>query len=236
MSLYSNLFMDFCVLGGMPEVVQNYIEKGTFEGSLQTQRQLIEDYKEDIRKYAYGLDQGRILNVYNHIPVQLSKENKKFQISKVSHGTRFKDYVGCVEWLKLYFSDVGLFVASLDDESQEDLWVNRNFGVYKGALYENIVAEAFYKSGLPLYYYKKENSTLEEDFFVRTMHDLIRVEVKAKKGTSKSLQTLIQSDRYSDSNRGIKNTSQNIGYSNSIMTIPYFCAFLLKRFLKTWNE
>ena len=70
-----------------------------FEGSLETQRQLIADYKEDIRKYADGMDQTRILNVFQHIPVQLARDNKKFQISKVASGARFRDYRGCIEWL-----------------------------------------------------------------------------------------------------------------------------------------
>ena len=99
MSVCSSLFMDYCVLGGMPAVVREYIDKGTFEGSLDIQRQLIADYKEDIRKYAQGMDQTRIINVFNQIPPQLAKDNKKFQISKVASGARFTDYRGCIEWL-----------------------------------------------------------------------------------------------------------------------------------------
>lgn len=68
MNLYSGLFLDYCILGGMPAVVRQYIERGTFEGSLETQHQLLEDYREDIRKYADGMDQGRILNVFEQIP------------------------------------------------------------------------------------------------------------------------------------------------------------------------
>ena len=93
------VFLNYCILGGMPAVVREFIEKGTFEGSLETQRQLIADYKEDIRKYADGMDQTRILNVFQHIPVQLARDNKKFQISKVASGARFRDYRGCIEWL-----------------------------------------------------------------------------------------------------------------------------------------
>ena len=104
LSVCSALFLDYCILGGMPAVVREFIEKGTFEGSLEVQRQLVADYKEDIRKYADGLDQTRILNVFQHIPVQLAKENKKFQISKVASGARFRDYRGCIEWL----SDAGM--------------------------------------------------------------------------------------------------------------------------------
>ena len=88
------LFLDFCILGGMPAVVREYVTRGTFEGSLAIQRQLLADYEEDVRKYAGGLDQTRILNVFRQIPVQLAKDNKKFQISKVASGARFKDYRG----------------------------------------------------------------------------------------------------------------------------------------------
>ena len=89
LSVFHDLFLDFSILGGMPAVVRDYIEYSTFEGSLDTQRQLLADYNEDIRKYAQGLDQGRILNVFEHIPIQLAKDNKKFQISKVASSSRF---------------------------------------------------------------------------------------------------------------------------------------------------
>ena len=262
MSLFHGIFLDYVILGGMPAVIKEYIEKGTFEGSLDTQHQLIADYKEDIRKYAEGIDQTRILNVFNSVPSQLAKENKKFQISKVEKNAKFRDYRGCTEWLvdagvinacyclnvaelplsgncdidkyKLYFSDTGLLVSLLDEESQEDLRANKNLGVYKGALYENIVAEALVKSGYKLYYYKKENGTLEEDFFIRTANNLIPIEVKAKGGHSKSLRTLISSNEYPDIAYGFKLSANNIGYNEHMYTFPYFCTFLLKRMMKTF--
>ena len=263
MSVYHGIFLDYVVLGGMPAVVKDYIQKGTFEGSLNTQHQLIADYKEDIRKYAQGVDQTRILNVFNSIASQLAKENKKFQISKVEKNARFRDYRGCAEWLvdagivnacyclndvelplsgncdtdkfKLYFCDTGLLVSLLDEESQEDLRANKNLGVYKGALYENIVSEALVKTGYKLYYYKKENATLEEDFFIRSANNLIPIKVKAQGGRSKSLRTLISSDKYSDIAYGFKLSANNIGYSEQIYTFPYFCTFLLKRFMATFK-
>ena len=256
-----SMFLDYCVLGGIPAVVRDYIEKGTFEGSLSTQRQLIEDYKEDIRKYADGVDQTRILNVFNRIAPQLAKENKKFQLSKVASGARFKDYRGCIDWLvdsgivnicycmnfpelpikgnfdenkyKLYFADTGLLVAMLDDEAQDDLRANKNLGVYKGALYENMAAEALVKQGFGLYYYKKEDSTLEEDFFIRNSDSLIPVEVKALNGKAKSLRTMIESDHYPDISFGIKLISGNLGYSDKVYTFPFFCAFLLKTIIQS---
>ena len=133
---------------------------------------------------------------------------------------------------KIYFADTGLLVAMLDEEAQDDLRANKNLGVYKGALFENIVGEALIKSGQPLYYYKRENSTLEEDFFVRTVSNLIPVEVKATNGRSKSLRTLIESEHYQDIEYGIKLANTNIGFNDNIYTFPYFCTFLLKRYLK----
>jgi len=128
LSLFHKIFFDYIILGGMPEVVKDYIEKGTFEGSLYTQRQLIADYKEDIRKYAEGLDKARILNVFNSIPFQLAKENKKFQLSKIEKHARFKDYRGCTEWL----IDSGIVNACYCLESVDlPLSGNCNMGKFK---------------------------------------------------------------------------------------------------------
>lgn len=258
--IFSNLFLEYCILGGMPAIVSSYMESGTFEGSLALQHQLLTDYENDIVKYAEGLDKAKILSVYRSVPAQLAKENKKFQYSKVTKGGRSKDYMGCIEWLKdaglinvceclqfpelplkgnvnadkykVYISDTGLLVASLDDEAQIDLRANKNLGVYKGALYENFVAEALIKQGYGLYYYSKENSTLEEDFFVRSANELIPVEVKSNTNRSKSMRQLIKNDTYGDIRHGIKFTTGNVGISDAIVTFPYFCAFLLKKYME----
>ncbi len=136
---------------------------------------------------------------------------------------------------KLYFSDTGLLVSMLDEESQEDLRANKNLGVYKGALYENMVGEALVKQGYRLFYYKRENSTLEENFFIRSAPSLIPIEVKAKSGKTKSMRTLIRSDKYPDIRYGFKLSANNIGYEDRTYTFPYFCAFLLKRFMMTFH-
>ena len=261
LNVYKSLFLEYCVLGGMPGVISSYIESGTLSGSLDVQKQIMLDYEEDVRKYAQGLDQTKIIGVYRSIPAQLSKENKKFQFSKIEKNARSREYTGCIEWLidagvvtkckclvfpelplkgnveenkyKLYYPDTGLLVASLDEEAQEDLRVNKNLGVYKGALFENFIAEAFIKQGLGLFYYKKDNSTLEEDFFVRTMTQLLPVEVKSGNNYSKSLYNLIKNEKYSDIKHGIKLGDNNVGCSENIYTFPYFCAFMIKRFLKS---
>ncbi len=263
METFHDAFMDYCVLGGMPAVVAQFAERESFEGTLAIQKQLLADYREDIQKYAEGLDKARILNVFDHIPVQLAKENKKFQISKVAKGARFGDYRGCIEWLqtagmaeacyclnypelplkgnydedkyKLYFSDSGLLVAMLDDEAAEDLRANKNLGVYKGALYETMAADALVRQGYDLYYYKRPDSTLEEDFFVRTADKLVPVEVKARNGRAKSLRTLVASKKYDDIAFGVKFAHANVGADEEtgIVTFPHFCLFKLREYLKT---
>lgn len=260
LSVFRSLFLDFCVLGGMPAVVRMYIESGNFSGTLELQKQIRLAYEEDVRKYAEGLDQAKIIKIYRNVPVQLAKENKKFQYNKLEKNARSREYTGCIEWLfdagvlmgcyclhfpelplrgnydeakfKLYYPDTGLLISSLDEEAQEDLRANKNLGVYKGALYENFVAEAFLKQGLGLYYYKKENSTLEEDFFVRSKDTLIPVEVKAERQRSRSLAMLIQSEKYEDIKSGIKLGNYNVGFADGIYTFPYFCSFLLKRYIR----
>ena len=109
---------------------------------------------------------------------------------------------------------------------------NQNLGVYKGALYENVVAEALSKSGYELYYYRRDDGSLEEDFFVRTADELLPIEVKAGNKVSLSLRTLISSERYPAIRHGIKFAHANFGRTETITTIPYFCAFLLKRYLQ----
>lgn len=263
LSVYKSLFLDYCVLGGMPDVIKGYIKTGTFSQSLEIQGQIRLDYEEDVRKYAEGLDQAKIISVYRSIPAQLAKENKKFQFSIIDKKARSREYTGCIEWLidagvvtecnclnypelplkgnidkskyKLYYPDTGLLISALDEEAQEDLRVNKNLGVYKGALYENFVAEAFVKQGLGLFYYKKDNSTLEEDFFVRSKNELIPVEVKSNNDSSKSLTALIKSDRYADIKHGIKLGDFNVGVANNIYIFPYFCAFMLKAYLQKWD-
>ena len=258
--IMSEAFLDYVIVGGMPEVVLEYVRSGMFSNTLQLQKQLLADYEEDISKYAEGMDQSRILNVFRHIPVQLAKENKKFQISKVATGARFKDYRGAIEWLsnagiinvcyclnypelplngnydetkyKIYMADTGLLISMLDDEAQDDLRSRKNIGTYRGGLYENIVGDMLVKAGYDLYYYSKENSTLEEDFFVRNTESLIPVEVKARNGNSKSLSTLIKSESYPDIHFGIKLIDGNVGIEGNIRTLPHCLVFLLRDYLR----
>lgn len=261
METFVGIFRDYMIVGGMPEVVRTYIENGNFSGTLTLQRQLLLDYEEDITKYAKQTDKSKILAIYKHISTFLAKENKKFLISKIAKNARNRDYIGSVEWLseagvinvayclnnvelplkgnydpsnyKLYYHDTGLLIASLDEEAQEDLRANKNFGTYKGAIYENIVGETLIKSGYEqLYFYKKDRPALEMDFFVRDKDSLVPVEVKANDGATASLNNLIDWKSYPDVRYGIKFGHKNIGWGGKYYTFPYFLSFLLKRFLR----
>ena len=253
-------FKEYMVVGGMPAIVRRFIENKNFSGILEMQEQILLDYKEDITKYAEGLNQTRILNVYNKIPVFLGNKNKKFQMSKVEHGARNREYVGAVDWLnnagiinvcycleqpelplkgnynpdnyRIYFRDTGLLIGSLDEEAQEDLRYNKNFNTYKGAIYENIVADMLVKQGYQLYFYKNEKGTIEMDFFARDTNSLIPIEVKANDEATVSLNNLIDNTTYRDIKYGIKLCNKNIGYNGKFYTFPYFLTFLLKRYLK----
>ena len=252
-------FREYCILGGMPGVVSLFVEQGNYQGTLARQRWIREYYRADIRKYCEGIDQSKVAEVYDAVPGMLARENKKFQYAAVRRGAKSRDYAGCISWLedaglvvksynmvfpqlpikgnldsavyKVYVPDTGLLLSSLDDETVLDFKMNRNIHTYKGGLAENIVAEAFCKAGKPLCYYKKGNSTLEMDFFLRTADGLVPVEVKATNGRAKSLATLIGSGHYEDIRFGVKLIRGNIGGVNNVRTFPHFCAFLLPRLL-----
>lgn len=253
-------FKEYMIIGGMPAIVSCFIENKNFSGILKMQQQILLDYEEDITKYAEGLDQSKILTVYKNIPAFLGNENKKFQISKIQNGARNREYIGVLDWLdragiinicyslnqvclplkgnynpnnyRIYFGDTGLLIGSLDEEAQDDLRKNQNFNTYKGAIYENVVADMLVKQGYNLYFYKNEKGTLEMDFFIRDDNSLIPIEVKANDNSTVSLKNLIDSDNYKDIKYGIKLCNKNIGFNGKFYTFPYFMTFLLKRYLK----
>lgn len=157
-TVFSDIFREYMVIGGMPAIVNTFVKNNHYGGTLKMQQQILLDYEEDITKYASGLDKTKILNVYRKIPVFLGRSNKKFCISKVERGARNREYVGVVDWLenagminvcycmelpelplkgnydpdnyRIYFRDTGLLIGSLDEEAQEDLRAHKNFNTY----------------------------------------------------------------------------------------------------------
>ncbi len=259
MNVMTEHFKDYMVIGGMPAIVSKFIENKNFSGILDMQKQILMDYEEDITKYAGGLDKGKILDVYRKIPVFLGKDNKKFQISKVSSGAKSRDYIGVIDWLlnagiinvsyclsnmelplkgnynpdnyRLYYGDNGLLIGSLDEDSQKDLRNNQNFNTYKGAIYENIIGEMLVKAGYNLYFFKNEKGTIEIDYVVRDINSVIPIEVKASDNKATSLNKVIDDNKYKEIKYGIKFCNKNIGFNGKFYTFPYFMAFFLKRYL-----
>ncbi len=258
---FSKLYEEYIFCGGMPEAVNIFVNEKNYSNVFPIQNRIYQDYQDDISKYVEGLDTARVKNVYRHITSQLAKENHKFQLSHLGHGARFRDYRGCEEWLKdagvvnlaynlnildfpfkgnedetyfrMYYGDTSLLIATLDEESKEDLTINKNFGIYKGALYENLISEALIKQGYDLFFYKTKDATVELDFVIRVKNEIIPIEVKSNRGRSKSLNTIMNTN--SAIKYGVKLTHNNIGYSENKFTFPYFLTFLLKRFFKENN-
>jgi len=251
-------YNEYILLGGMPEVIYSFVKTNNYNEPFKIQSRIYKDYEDDIIKYVEGLEVAKVKNIYRSITPQLSKDNHKYQISKISHGAKSRDYSGCHEWLKdagiinicnnltelnnpfelykkedyfrVYYADHGLFMASLSEEDRNMILKDNNLNIYNGALYESFVSEDLIKQGYPLFFYKNEEATIELDFVIRKANSIIPIEVKRNRGRATSLLNCIN-DKNININKGIKLTHQNIGYDNDIITIPYFLCFLLKRLM-----
>ena len=260
----NSLFMEYILTGGMPKIVSTYISQGNYSGIPDRQKQLYQDYLDDIRKYVECLDASRVENMYLHVASQLGKENPKFQITKLDHGARANQYEGCAQWLadagvvnigyclnslslplkgnenpnnyRVYFADTSLLIASMDEESRKDLLVSKNLGVYKGALYENFAAEALIKQGYDLLFYRSEDSRTELDFLIRIKDNIVPIEIKANKGSARSLNTVIDDKKIDEIKYGIKFSNNNIGVANNVLTLPFFTLFMLKRVITNMKD
>lgn len=196
----------------------------------------------------------KIIEVYKSIPRQLAKENKKFQYKLVNKNAVSRDYRDAITWLeefgliklcnnlntlelplngnscedifKIYVTDTGLFVAMLEEGSMDNI-INGDFKIYNGAIYENIIAEAFVKNNKELYYYNK-NSETEIDFVTKVDNELTLIEVKANNGSTKSLRDILEKKNKYQVNKAIKLVNGNIGFNDEIYTIPHYLAFLIK--------
>ena len=234
--------------------MNKFLETKNIELTYQTQRNLIAGYEEDMVKYADNADKARIRECFESIPKQLAKENKKFQYSVVRKGGRSSEYVGSLQWLedagiarrcynthitelplegnsikdcfKLYTTDIGILVSMLDYGTQADILKGNLLG-YKGAIFENLMADFLCKSGQKLYYFQKD-SGLELDFLVRYKSECVVLEVKAKSGKAKSLKTVLKNKNVYHINNAIKLGKYNVGREEGVLTIPLYMGFLIK--------
>ena len=247
------LLLQYTVVGGMPDVVQTFVDTKRLDEVLNMQRDIVRSYEDDMIKYANQKDKSHILECFQSIPKQLSKENKKFQYSVVKKGSTASKYAGSLQWIedagiisrcynlsatelpldgnaqddvfKVYMRDCGLFISMLEDGTQFDV-LQGNLARYKGAIFENLIADMFTKMGRKLYYFHK-NSGLEVEFVIRYKGECTLVEVKASSGNTKSTKTILAHPEKYHVNSAIKLGDYNVGRSGEILTLPLYMAFLI---------
>ncbi|MGN0714721.1 MAG: ATP-binding protein [Anaerovoracaceae bacterium] len=250
------LLLQYTVVGGMPDAVQTFVDTKRMDEVLRIQRDIVRSYEDDMVKYAEKKDKARIKECFQSIPKQLSKENKKFQYSVIKKGSTASKYAGSIQWIedagiisrcynlsitelpldgnaeedvfKVYMRDCGLFVSMLEDGTQYDILQGNLYG-YKGAIFENLIADIFAKMGRKLYYFHKD-SGLEVDFVIRYKGECTLVEVKAATGNVKSTKTILHHPEKYHVNSAIKLGNYNVGRSEQILTLPLYMAFLLRAF------
>lgn len=245
------LFREFIVVGGMPRVVSEFVESHNFINVLKIQQEIVRNYLDDIAKYAEGTEKAKARECFLSIPKQLAKDYKKFQYSLVRQGGSARKYAGSLMWLfdagiinycynlsnpelplegnsinnqfKIYMNDTGLLMSMLEEGSSKDI-IDGNLGIYKGAIYENIIAETFTKLNKKLYYFEYRNK-IEIDFFIRKNNIATAIEVKSADNTkSKSMNSIIENWGVK---HGIKLSSKNIGGTENIDSYPLYMAMFL---------
>ena len=248
------LLLQYTVVGGMPDAVQVFVNSKRMDEVLRVQRDIVRSYEDDMVKYAERSDKSRIKECFQSIPRQLAKENKKFQYSVVRKGSTAAKYAGSLQWIedagiirrchnlsitelpldgnaeedtfKVYMLDTGLFISMLEDGTQYDILQGSLYG-YKGAVFENLIADIFAKMGRKLYYYHKD-SGLEVDFVIRYKGECTLVEVKAATGNAKSTKTILNHPEKYHVKSAIKLGDYNVGRNGQILTLPLYMAFLLR--------
>ncbi len=251
-----DLLLQYTVVGGMPEAVKSFVNNKRMDEVLRIQRDIVRSYEDDMVKYAERKDKSKIKECFQSIPKQLSKENKKFQYSVIKKGSTAAKYEGSIQWIedagiivrcynlsitelpldgnaekdtfKIYMRDCGLFVSMLEDGTQADILQGNLYG-YKGAVFENLIADIFSKMGRKLYYFHKD-SGLEVDFIIRYQGECVLVEVKATTGNTKSAKTILNNYEKYHVKRAIKLGDYNVDNNGQLLNLPLYMGFLLKAF------
>ena len=248
---FETLFREYMVVGGMPEVVSDYVENHDFTRVSAIQEKILENYRFDIAKHAKGAEKIKVRKCYDAIPKQLAKELTKFQYSTVEKGQTSKKYGGSVQWLKdsnlvnpcynihepylplianaydeqfkLYINDTGLLCAMYGFEVKKAILENTIKGNAKGGIYENIIAEMLVKKGHKLYYYKPDDSN-ELEFLIEKNASVIPIEVKAGNTATKSLNRFIESYKPFIAYKLIDG---NVGVDGVRLTLPHYMVMFI---------
>lgn len=249
---YLELFREFMIVGGMPEVVQTFIDTNNFQEASKIQGKILADYQDDISKHAKGQEKIKVRQCYDSIPKQLAKEYKKFQYSVVEKGKTSKKYGGSIKWLcdsslvnkcsnvneayipllayemddqfKLYLNDTGLLLYLYGPETKLAILNNTLKGNAKGGIYENIISELLLKRGYKLYYYKTQNSSMEIEFVIEKNGEVIPIEVKAGNDSTPSLNSFINKYHPKVS---YKFVNVNVGFLDGKKTLPHYMVMFI---------
>jgi predicted AAA+ superfamily ATPase len=243
----------YVAVGGLPAAVNALLETGNMNAVDAVWKTILKEYRMDMVKYADDKDKPHIRACFNAVPKQLAKENKKYQYSKVEKGGRGEYYKDSLQWLedadiirrcyntnitglpmegnaienifKVYTTDIGILVAMLGPAARVDI-LQGNLGGFKGAIYENLMADTLIKKGQSLYYFQKD-SGMELDFLIRYKGECVPVEVKARTSQAKSIATVRKHPEKYGVKHFIKFGDYNIGRDGDLLTLPNYMQFLL---------
>lgn len=250
MKQFLNLYV---TIGGLPEPINAFLKTNNMNEVSKAYKSILKEYRDDMVKYAPDKDKPHIRECFNSIPKQLAKDNKKFQYNKVKPGGRSDTYLGSLQWLedagiicrcyntditglpmegnakdnvfKVYTADIGLLVEMLGPGVRADI-LQGNLGGFKGAIYENLMADTLHKKEQNLYYFQKD-SGMELDFLVRINGECVPLEVKAKTAQAKSVKTVLNHPEKYKVKHVIKFGDFNIGRDGQLLTLPNYMQFLL---------
>lgn len=243
----------YVAVGGLPAAVNALMQTGNMNAVEAVWKSILKEYRSDMVKYADDKDKPHIRACFNAVPKQLAKENKKYQYSKVESGGRGEYYKGSLQWLedadiirrcyntsitglpmegnamenvfKVYTADIGILVAMLGPAARVDI-LQGNLGGFKGAIYENLMADTLIKKGQSLYYFQKD-SGMELDFLIRYKGECVPVEVKARTAQAKSIATVRKHPEKYGVKHFVKFGDNNIGRDGDLLTLPTYMQFLL---------
>ena len=244
---FMRLFREYIIVGGMPEVVQAYVNTNSFKIASDVQKKILAEYQDDISKHARGVEKIKVRQCYDSIPRQLSKEYNKFQYSDVEKGKTRKKFGGSIKWLcdsslvniclnvfesyipllgyeieeqfKLYVNDTGLLCSRYGEETKLSILNNTLKGNVKGGIYENVIAESLVKKNYKLHYYKTSSSSMEIEFVIEKNGEVIPIEVKKGNDLTPSLNQFIK--KYTPS-VAYKLINGNVGIKDNKKTIPHY--------------
>jgi hypothetical protein len=245
------LFREFIVVGGMPEVVSAFIKNNDFNDAIRVQNKILNDYKEDISKHAKGEQKIKVKSCFDSIPKQLSRELKRFQYAFVEKGQTSRKYGGSIKWLKdssianicyniskpelplvayekeeqfkIYLNDIGLLTQLYGRETKIAILNNAIKGNGKGAIYENVIAQMLVSKGYLLHYYKPDDDH-ELEFLIEKNGGIVPIEVKAGNSSSTSLNNFIKD--FSPL-IGIKLINGNLGFVDRKYSIPHYMVMFI---------